>query len=59
MKKIKDQKNKNDLSSAIQVIEIQNIAKTENQIKTLFLFFESIKNENQIDQIIVENAKII
>lgn len=59
MKKIKDQKNKNDLSSAIQVIEIQNIARTESQIKTLFLFFESIKNENQIDQIIVENAKII
>ena len=59
MKKIKDQKNKKDLSSAIHVIEIQNTAKTESQISILLLFFDSKKNHKLIDHIIVESAKII
>jgi hypothetical protein len=59
IKNTSDQKNKNDLISDIHAIEIKNTAITDNQINILFLFFESIKNENHIDHIIVKIAKII
>ena len=58
-KNIIDQKNKSDLSSEIPVIEIIKIDKTESQIKILLLSFDSIKKENQIDQIIVEIARMM